>query len=120
MDAKLALTATETIRSSRVEAIAITYMSEDQTVLAVDDATSGAMNLVDLPLRAIASRALALDARRLIIAHNHPSGSLEPSAKDFEATRSLVRLFSSLGVTIDDHLIVGGEECFSFHDAGLL
>jgi len=49
--------------------------------------------------------ALALDARAVIIAHNHPSGQLEPSADDVALTKRLVQGGVILGIPVYDHII---------------
>ena len=53
--------------------------------------------------------ALAVGAKSIIVAHNHPSGSLAASMQDEELTRELARLGESLGVALVDHLILGGK-----------
>ena len=53
--------------------------------------------------------ALKADAKSIIVAHNHPSGSTIPSTQDRELTAALKRLGAELGVTVLDHLIVTGE-----------
>ena len=63
----------------------------------------------------------ASDARYVILAHNHPSDSARPSARDVDATRHLYRLFAALGVTLVDHAIVACDGLtFSFRMAGLI
>jgi DNA repair protein RadC len=52
--------------------------------------------------------------------HNHPSGDPQPSQSDIKQTRDIARILSPLGVHIDDHLIIAGDQQFSFREAGLL
>jgi DNA repair protein RadC len=54
------------------------------------------------------------NGRRCIVAHNHPSGSIEPSPDDVALTRSLLAAGQTLGIPVLDHLILSGEECYSF------
>ncbi|MEM9193491.1 MAG: DNA repair protein RadC [Myxococcota bacterium] len=56
----------------------------------------------------------------VILAHNHPSGSTEPSAEDIALTDRLVAAGRLLGLEVLDHLILGDRGYFSFLDAGLL
>ena len=56
----------------------------------------------------------------LIIIHNHPSNSLEPSAEDKTKTRQLAEAGKILGIKLLDHLIIGKEGYYSFADKGLL
>lgn len=57
--------------------------------------------------REIFREILRRGATRAIIAHNHPSGSLEPSEEDLHLTRQLLTVAQSLGVPLLDHLILG-------------
>lgn len=75
---------------------------------------------IDLPIRAIVADALALASYGLIIAHNHPSGAARPSESDVSATRMLSNVIRPLGFRLHDHLVFGGNECFSFRALGLL
>jgi DNA repair protein RadC len=51
---------------------------------------------------------------RCIVAHNHPSGSTEPSSNDTALTRSLLAAGQTLGIPVLDHLILSGEDWYSF------
>ena len=62
-----------------------------------------------LSLRQIFSKALSRDARRMVLAHNHPSGSAEPSDSDIASTRRLNQFAASLGIALEDHLIIGKD-----------
>lgn len=60
------------------------------------------------------------NASSLIVAHNHPSGNLEPSDGDREVTRQLLKAAKILQVPVVDHLILAGSQFFSFLAAGEL
>ena len=71
--------------------------------------------------RELIKMALSHHAASLVIAHNHPSGSLTPSAEDTRLTRHLFVALGFAGIQLLDHLIVGeSEQPFSFADHGLL
>lgn len=70
--------------------------------------------------REVMATALGFDATGIILAHNHPAGSLEPSEGDKQLTRQIVTASRSLGITVHDHLIVTSEAFFSFRQSGLL
>ena len=65
---------------------------------------------------------LALEelASGLIVAHNHPSGNLQPSQNDIELTRKLKEAGKMMEIQLLDHLIVAGKKYYSFADEGLL
>lgn len=89
------------------------YIS-DETIAA------GGSGAVPLRCRALFQRALALEASAILLAHNHPSGSSDPSPEDVAVTQELVRIARQLEIKIVDHLIVTSSKVFSMKRAGLL
>jgi DNA repair protein RadC len=59
-------------------------------------------------------------ATRMIVAHNHPSGSIEPSSSDVDITHRIRTVGDALGVALLDHLIVGKNNFSSLRDMGIL
>jgi DNA repair protein RadC len=70
--------------------------------------------------RLIVEAALRHKAAAMILAHNHPGGSLKPSAADLDATRKICNACDAISIRVVDHIIVAGENYFSFADKGLL
>lgn len=70
--------------------------------------------------REILELALRHHASGVILVHNHPGGSPNPSRQDRELTDTLSRLSSELGLRLLDHLIVAGDDFVSFRASGLL
>ena len=70
--------------------------------------------------REVFGDALADRASAIIVAHNHPSGSLEPSAFDVEITKQLKDAGTVLGISLLDHIIFNRTRYFSFLEAGRL
>jgi DNA repair protein RadC len=81
---------------------------------------AGSCHGVDIPLRALMTQALALDARCLLIAHNHPGGDPTPSPADKFVTRRLADIAAALEIRLLDHLVFAGGLCASFRELGLL
>ena len=61
--------------------------------------------------------ACALGATRIIVAHNHPGGDMNPSAEDLSATARLIEAGRVLGIELEDHLILGASEWISLRRA---
>ncbi len=59
-------------------------------------------------------------ASAVVVAHNHPSGNLQPSQNDIDLTKKLKEAGKFLEVQLLDHLIVAGTKYFSFADEGFL
>jgi DNA repair protein RadC len=71
--------------------------------------------------RELVKLALQQNAAALVVAHNHPSGSIEPSLQDQDLTRTLFLACSFMGINLLDHLIIGKtKKVFSFADHGIM
>lgn len=101
------------------ELLAVAYLDATGRLLALDVDTGEGESAL-LPIRAIVGRALALDARGLVVAHNHPSGDASPSVADITVTRRLALTCASIDIRLYDHLIFAGPDCTSFRLEGLL
>ncbi len=105
--------------SAAAERLIVLHLDAERRLLGVSR-FEGALVEIEVSMRAIIFAALRLNAAAMILAHNHPSGSAEPSAADIAATRTLTGLGRPLGVLIDDHLIFAGDDCVSMRGRGLL
>lgn len=95
------------------------FADREGRVIAEEVIAEGTDAHVLLTPRRIFGRALNLDARRIILAHNHPSGCAEPSVADIEHTRLLDKQAANLGMALEDHLIVGARKVISMKDRRL-
>jgi DNA repair protein RadC len=102
------------------EELRVAHLDEEGQVLGLSAGAGGDPAKVDLPVREIVRDALALGARALLLAHNHPSGDPTPSSADKAATRRLADAAKSLDIRLLDHLIFAGAHCRSFREMGLL
>ena len=70
--------------------------------------------------RLIVKRALELLSTRIIIVHNHPSGSATPSGADFDITKKIKEATSLFDIQLLDHIIISATESYSFKSNGRL
>lgn len=70
--------------------------------------------------REVVKMALKANAAAIVIAHNHPSGTLEPSEADKQLTRHLRETLQMVDVRLLDHILVAGNKALSFAERGLL
>lgn len=103
--------------NSREHFIAL-YLDGSSNVVAYSVIASGSANSCPVHPREIFQRAILAGAVSLLIAHNHPSGSLEPSAEDRSVTRRIKEAGQLLGIRVLDHLILGEGEFHSFLESG--
>jgi len=81
---------------------------------------SGTVNKTPLVPRKIAEAALKYRAVSVIIAHNHPGGTLKPSQNDMKATSAVKNALESIDVSLLDHIIVSNNNYFSFKEHSLI
>ena len=109
-----------TMQNLRDERILAIFADSGGFVIAEEILAEGAESHVLVTPRKIFGRALNLDARRIVLAHNHPSGCAYPSEHDIEHTRLLCRQAADLGLCIEDHFVVGSRKVFSMKDRRLM
>ena len=97
--------------------LAIT-LDGNQQVIRVHIVSIGLLNRTLIHPREVFIRAIKDSAAALILAHNHPSGSVEPSREDREATTRLCQAGKLLGIEVLDHLIIGRDKYLSFRESG--
>ena len=82
--------------------------------------SKGDVNAVHFPVRKIVEAAISSKAVSVILAHNHPGGTLSPSREDLEATEAVKAALEPIGVRLLDHLIVSGAGYCSLREDGYL
>ncbi|MFM0321575.1 RadC family protein [Caballeronia glebae] len=96
------------------------YLDARHQLLHVEESARGSLTRVAVYPREIVRRALTLNAAGLIVAHNHPSGGVEPSASDRRLTKTLQDALTLIDVRLLDHIVVAANEVFSFARHGWL
>ena len=102
------------------EKVIMLSLDSAKKVKACSDISSGVVNSVDLNIRLIVETALKNKASSVILAHNHPDGDTNPSREDRETTRRIRDSLKLVDIPLVDHIIVSGNNYFSFCDAGYL
>jgi DNA repair protein RadC len=82
--------------------------------------SEGSLNASIVHPREVMIPAIRESAASFALIHNHPSGDPTPSQQDFEITHRLNKTGKIVGIHMVDHIIIGGNEFFSFADEGLL
>ncbi len=98
----------------------ILYLNNSNKIIEKFQISKGGITGTLVDVRITLRKALEVGAVSLILAHNHPSGNLNPSEADKQLTRKLKTASESLDIKILDHLIVTEKSYFSFADEGLL
>lgn len=82
--------------------------------------SKGGITSTVVDARLICRAAIENNASGIILAHNHPSGQLQPSMEDKIITKKLKEALLLFDIALLDHIIVGDQQYFSFGDEGLL
>lgn len=96
------------------------YLDAQNTLLHRETLSVGSLNTTRTHPREILYPAIQHLALGFILAHNHPSGSLEPSPEDIEFSRSVQRAGELMGIELYDHLIVSSAGFTSLREMGTL
>jgi len=107
------------LKGSKEEVFVVLFLNLRNQLLAEETIQTGTVNRVAVYPRKIVERALHHNASAVIIAHNHPSGSLYPSEKDRIVTRAIRQALKTVEVTLLDHILIGGNRYFSFKENGI-
>jgi DNA repair protein RadC len=89
-------------------------------IIQIRVASVGTINRTLVHPREIFSEALMENAAAMIVSHNHPSGSCEPSEEDIETTQTLIAASRIVGISLLDHIILDRDSYFSFLEHNLL
>lgn len=102
------------------EEVKVILLNRKNKVLGIYSLAKGGITSCVVDVRIILSIALKTLSTGVILIHNHPSGSLNPSREDKKITEQLKKSFEIMGIELLDHLIVTKNGYFSFADEGLL
>lgn len=108
------------LRDLPYEIFCCIYLDNRHRPIAFEKLFRGTVDCAQVHPREVLRQALLHNATGVIIAHNHPSGALEPSPADDFITRRLRDLLALMDVRIVDHIIVGENGCYSFAEHGIL
>lgn len=98
----------------------IVYLNNSNKIIAKSQLSKGGITGTVVDVRLVFKTALELGAVGIILAHNHPSGTIQPSESDKQITRKLKSGGEQLDIRVLDHIIVTETQYFSFSDAGIL
>ncbi len=98
----------------------VIYLTNSNRVIERYRISQGGVQATVVDQRLIVKRALELLSTRLIIVHNHPSGSATPSGADFDITTKIKEATSLFDIQLLDHIIITTTESYSFKREGRL
>jgi DNA repair protein RadC len=100
------------------ESFAVLFVDVRNRLIAAEELFRGTLTHTSVYPREVVKSALAHNAASIILAHNHPSGNVEPSAADRNLTQALKQALSLVDIRVLDHFIVAGKQVYSFAEHG--
>ena len=86
-------------------------LNNSNEILKIQDVVVGGANFVSTNIKNVLSETIKMQAPKIILAHNHPSGNPWPSKQDIQFTKNIEEACELLGIKLLDHIIIG-DNCF--------
>lgn len=102
------------------EVFAVLFLDAQHRVIAFDPMFRGTLTQTSVYPREVVKESLRWNAAAVVLAHNHPSGTPEPSRADEHLTQALKAALQLVDVRVLDHIVVGAASVVSFAERGLL
>lgn len=108
------------LRRQDREHFLVIHLDSRNQILGTETVSIGSLNYSIVHPRECFKAALLLNAASVILAHNHPSGSLVASDEDISLTKRMVQAGKLLGIEVLDHVIISGEGYTSLKEKQLM
>jgi DNA repair protein RadC len=105
-----------TLRARNEECFVALFLNQANQLVHDEIMFTGTVNETAVHPRSVVKRALELNATGVIVAHNHPSGTLRASIADLEMTDRLNKALATVDIRLLDHIIVAGPRCLSLRE----
>ena len=102
------------------EVFAMLFLDAQHKLLCMETLFRGTLSQTSVYPREVVLRALHHHSAAVVLAHNHPSGSVHPSPADLHLTQSLKAALAMVDIRVLDHVIVGPGQAFSMAEQGVL
>ena len=102
------------------EVFAVLFLDSQNRLIALEELFRGTLTQTSVYPREVVLRALHHHAAAVVLAHNHPSGSAQPSRADEALTQSLKAALALVDVRVLDHFIVTRDQAVSMAEMGLV
>lgn len=104
----------------KLEQFRVLFLNKKNILIADEVMANGTIDQTPVYPREIIKKALFHEAGAIILVHNHPSGNTKPSRSDIELTSKIVEAANAVNITVHDHVIIAGNEYYSFKSNILL
>jgi DNA repair protein RadC len=102
------------------EVFAVLFLDAQNRLVAMEELFRGTLTQTSVYPREVVRRALQLESAAVVLAHNHPSGTVQPSRADEALTQTLKSALALVDVRVLDHVVVAPGDALSMAEKGLL
>ena len=106
--------------SRDIEVFKVLFLNTQNELLKEEELFFGTIDRSTVYIRELVKKILEYNAKGVILVHNHPSGSLQPSESDILLTRKVKEVLENIEIRLLDHLIISERGHFSFLEGGIL
>ena len=103
-----------------IEKFYVLYLSSSNEVIKFEENSVGTLDRSSVYPREIYKKVINLNAKSLILVHNHPSDNITPSKSDIELTNEIAKGLKNFGALLIEHIIITKNSYFSFLEEGLI
>lgn len=111
---------TLTLMPLKHEVFMVLFLDAQNQVISHERLFEGTLTQTAVYSREVVKKVIQHHAAAVILAHNHPGGTLTPSQADIDITHKLQQALALIDVRVLDHLIVAGNQMYSFAESGLM
>ena len=97
----------ERTRFEKQEILKVAMLNNRNKLIKIKDIAKGGGNFVSATTKSILNEAVKIEAAKIILIHNHPSGDPTPSKQDIEFTENIEKASKILGIQLLDHIVIG-------------
>jgi DNA repair protein RadC len=98
----------------------VVFLNRQNKIMGKMKLSQGGISGTVTDVRIVMKRAIEYLASGIIVAHNHPSGNLQPSESDTRITQKIKEAGNIMDIQLLDHIIIGDKDYYSFADNGIL
>ena len=103
----------EKMRFEKQEILKVAMLNNKNKLLKIKDVAKGGGNFVTATMKSVLNEAVKIEAAKIILIHNHPTGDPTPSMQDIEFTQNVEQASKILGIQLLDHIVIGNTNYVS-------
>ncbi len=108
------------LKNKKQEIFSVIYLNGRNEIIEMEDLFEGTLTSSVVYPREVIKKVIEKHAAALIFVHNHPSGNPKPSDEDIAITNKLKTAAATIDVKVHDHIIIAGNDYYSFADHNLI